>query len=379
TNTWDVAVYGLLLGVFVLVNFKKVHIKNLFLMIGVAGVVALPWLLNFKSFSDGVSLVSGRSPLWQMMVLWGGHIIVAVIAIFMARKDSGQAPAELDSGRMTEKQQIDKKRHSGDEFRRGLQNLMVLTLGITAILLLLIPEVVYVKDIYGSHQRANTMFKLTYQAFIMMGLLFGWVMGRILAPMDSTSEEPAWECGHSSGKSRPMRNPLNRSLRMTGIVAIFVLWLGFMLFPLQAFSSYYGGFKNYKGLDGLTWLKKDTEKWGMIEYLEKNKDGKNLLEAVGDSYSKLNSVSAFSGTPTVVGWRVHEWLWRGGYDVVGKREKMVKDFYETGDKTILESFNVGWIVVGVDERKEYKIDEKELLKLGEVVFSGEEGYLIKLP
>jgi len=338
TNTWDVAVYGLLLGVFVLVNFKKVHIKNLFLMIGVAGVVALPWLLNFSQISEGVIFVNQRSPIWQLGVLWGGHIAVTLIGLWLA---------------------------IGKKVRK--RNLMIFALGITAILLLLIPEVVYVKDIYGSHQRANTMFKLTYQAFIMMGLLFGWVIGKVMNNV------------RHSGKCS-LRNASRISMPKAVLcVAIVILWAGFMLFPLQAFSSYYGGFKNYKGLDGLTWLKKDTDKWGMIEYLEKNRDGKNMVETVGDSYSKLNSVSAFSGTPTVVGWRVHEWLWRGGYDVVREREQMVRGFYEMGDEKLLEDFNVGWIVVGVDERKEYKIDEKELLKLGEVVFSGEEGYLIKLP
>ena len=69
--------------------------------------------------------------------------------------------------------------HSGDEFGRGLQNLVVLALGVTALLLLVIPEVLYVKDIYTTHQRANTMFKLTYQAFIMMSLVFGWVVSKL--------------------------------------------------------------------------------------------------------------------------------------------------------------------------------------------------------
>ena len=40
--------------------------------------------------------------------------------------------------------------------------------------LALLPEIVYVKDIYsGSYKRANTMFKLTYQAFIMFGI--SWI------------------------------------------------------------------------------------------------------------------------------------------------------------------------------------------------------------
>ena len=43
--------------------------------------------------------------------------------------------------------------------------------------LILLPEIVYVKDIYsGDYKRANTMFKLTYQAFIMFGICFGYII-----------------------------------------------------------------------------------------------------------------------------------------------------------------------------------------------------------
>ena len=41
-------------------------------------------------------------------------------------------------------------------------------MGLCAIGLVLIPELVYVRDIYeNGNARANTMFKLTYQAYIM--------------------------------------------------------------------------------------------------------------------------------------------------------------------------------------------------------------------
>ena len=40
--------------------------------------------------------------------------------------------------------------------------------------LILTPEVVYVKDIYGGdNKRFNTMFKLTYQAFVLFAIIFG--------------------------------------------------------------------------------------------------------------------------------------------------------------------------------------------------------------
>lgn len=41
--------------------------------------------------------------------------------------------------------------------------------------LIAIPEFVYVRDIYeNGHARANTMFKLTYQAYMLFGMTMGY-------------------------------------------------------------------------------------------------------------------------------------------------------------------------------------------------------------
>src|SRR5258706_5026574 len=124
------------------------------------------------------------------------------------------------------------------------------------------------------------------------------------------------------------------------------------------------------------------EKYGAIKFLRENADGKNMIEAVGDSYTNLNAVSAFSGVPTVEGWRVHEWLWRGGYDPVAARESEVREFYEgkdlQRDKYLIKKYRIGWILVGQDERDHYQVDEKSLSILGEKVWSDGDTYLIRV-
>ena len=266
-----------------------------------ATITALPWFLNFKFFGDGVGLVSGRSPIWQMGVLWGGHVVVTVIAIIMVfRKGTTLLWPDGQKGPRL------------GPLLLG-SDLLVAGMGVTALLLLIIPEVVYVKDIYTSHQRANTMFKLTYQAFILMSLVFGWVVGKVSGFVPKTRLQAA-ERSEPSFANAADRRRFGSAFRLQGsdpfkkllLILMVVLWGGFMVFPVQAFSSYYGEFKKYKGMNGLEWLRKDTDKWGMIDHLENNRDGNNMIEAVGDSYTELNSVSAFSGTPTVIGWRVHE-------------------------------------------------------------------------
>ncbi len=335
TNTWDVAVYGLVLvvlGIQILLNNPR-DLKKLLVTAGVIFIsmaaISLPWWLSFKSISSGIGVVIERTPFWQLLVLWGGGMIVNIIAIITEGK--------------------------------GENKMIIRTLVLSTIFLIVIPEFVYARDIYPNHPRANTMFKLTYQAFIMMGILLGTTLGKLF---DVTRKIKIW-------------------WRVPALFLVVWIFAGTMVFPFKAFSTYYSGFKNYYGLDGEAWMiDKTPENYGAVKYLQENRDGKNLVEAVGDSYTLFNSVSVFSAVPTIQGWRVHEWLWRGGYDVVAAREAEVRDIYqgESVEKTrfLLEKYNIGWILIGLDEKITYKINEEKLWQLGEMVWSQGDTYLIKV-
>jgi len=187
------------------------------------------------------------------------------------------------------------------------------------------------------------MFKFTYQAFIMLGIVGGWTAFQIT-------------------QIKKIYRRVGATLVLVGLIGVFGI------FPVKAYPNFYGEFKDFKGLDGLSWVKeKYPDDWKIIEYLDSNKDGKNMIEAIGDSYTEYNFISAFSGVPTVVGWRVHEWLWRGTYDAVSKREQEAKDFYETNSEArrmeIIERYNLGWVVIGARERKQFKINDSGLSKV----------------
>ncbi|HOX96324.1 MAG TPA: DUF2298 domain-containing protein [Candidatus Woesebacteria bacterium] len=335
TNTWDVAVYGLLLIVLSaqMALSNKNNIKDILrvamIMFVTMFAVAIPWGLKFIPISNGIGIVSARSPLWQLAALWTGGIIVSFVAVITEGKGEN--------------------RH------------LVRTLMITALLLIAIPEFVFARDIYATYPRANTMFKLTYQAFIMMGILAGYCWGKLL--------------------DREVKMPI--VWRFGAFFAVFWIFVGTMVFPFEAFPTYYGGFKNYQGLDGEKWMEtKMPENYGAIKYLQENRNGKNMVEAVGESYTLQNAVSVFSGVPTIQGWRVHEWLWRGGFGVVAERQDEVTEIYQGEDlgdtAEILKKYNVGWILVGQDEKISYRINEEKLWQFGEVVWSTGETYLIKI-
>ena len=109
------------------------------------------------------------------------------------------------------------------------------------------------------------------------------------------------------------------------------------------------------------------------------------LEAPGDSYSTRERVSVATGLPTVAGWYVHEWLWRGDPDALNERNKDIEAIYTSGDeelvKSLIEKYNITYIYIGTQERQAYynSIKDVFLQSLGEVVFSdGEYTYIVKV-
>jgi uncharacterized membrane protein len=216
--------------------------------------------------------------------------------------------------------------------------------------LILIPEFFYIKDIYPAHFRANTMFKLGYQAFIMMSAASIIVFYQV-----SNLIKWQWKIFFKM---------------------LFVLMLFFVLiYPFFAIPSYYGDLRKKPQIDGSLWLKdfypQDKE---IIDYLNKNVSGQPvILEAQGDSYTDYERISAFTGLPTVAGWWVHQWLWRGSAEVVGKRIPDIVEMYEGKDtektRELLEKYHVKYVVISQLERQKYpNLNEEKFSILGEKIF-----------
>ena len=162
-----------------------------------------------------------------------------------------------------------------------------------------------------------------------------------------------------------------------------IIFGSLMVFPTVSFPTFYENFKTFRGLDGEKWIStKLPEKYEAIKYLKQFKDDKNMIEAVGDSYTFFNAVSVYSGVPTIQGWRVHEWLWRGGYDSVAVREQQVREVYEGTDiektKDIIRKYNAGWVLVSEDEEGMYNINHPKLKSIGKVVWEMNESYLVRV-
>jgi len=240
--------------------------------------------------------------------------------------------------------------------RQTTTDIFVMLLIILSTFLILVPEFFYLKDIYPTYYRANTMFKLVFQAFILLGICSGYIFVRIATNLANL---------------RIRQRIVPGGFLIVAVVLICVV----MIYPFLAVPSYYGNFKNYQGLDGINYLKTlYPDDYVAIQWLNTNIKGQPvILEAQGDSYTDYARISANTGLPTVLGWTVHEWLWRGSYDVPAPRITDVKTLYETTNlqaaKSLINEYHIQYVYVGNLERQKYPdLSEQKFAELGHIVF-----------
>ena len=366
TNFWDFVIYyTVTCGVILIMNIigQEGKIKWILAVtaaqaaeiMAVATIIILPFTMQFDTSNmvQGVALAQHHSLPHQLLVLWGLPAILTLLFIISLL---------VEKLRGTEQKSLYRLLKSVT-----LPDLFAVIMGLCAIGLVLIPELVYVRDIYeNGNARANTMFKLTYQAYIMFGMTMLYAIFRLLI----------------IGK--------NRILKAVSVIGLLLLVWTCGYFGNSAHSWFGEVWKpsQYKGLNATAFLETDfSEDVGGIRWLKEHiEDSPVVLEANGDSYSEYERVSAMTGLPTVMGWYVHEWLWRGNLADINARIADIESIYTSTDETqvrkLLEQYDVSYVFVGSCERKKYgeKLNNDMLKKLGEVVYQDEEWqtYIIKV-
>lgn len=345
TNYWDFVIYYVMGGMGVIwcncQNYKELekphrmrmtmgisllHAVWVFLL---ANIAALPFTLQFQSMVSEVALAQNHSRPYQYWLIWGLPVIGTVLFFWCVKREGAK---------------------KADAFG--------VLLGISALGLIVIPEIVYVRDIYEKeYARSNTMFKLTYQAFTMFGILFGYALIRL------------W---------MEKRHVIRKILTSM----VFACFVGCCFYTVTAVHAWFGQVWNptqYQGLDATAYLETTfPEDAAAIRWLNEHVTGDPVvLEANGDSYSDYERVSAMTGLPTVLGWYVHEWLWRGDTGALNERAQEVEAIYTSTNqeevKKLLEKYRVRYIFVGAREREKYAaLNESMLQSLGNIVFSDEQ-------
>lgn len=353
TNSWDALTLGCLTIFAVWVKWYKSSKLSLMLIsfalpLG-AYIIGLPWSLFQNLPVEGIGFVAKHSPLLPWFSFWG--LFITLCALFICKlgmflwNTRRGSPSTIHSYRFH------------------------LILIVSAALFLVLMEIFYVKDIlrYGEWFRANTVFKITTQLWLWLGVIAGSITVWFLFSF------------------------LKLKNRVIPAFFLLLIFVGPALYPIKTiFQAQASGKKLNSFGSGLNWWKERfPSDFEAYQYLSKVQDTlpvndklRNIVEAEGESYTDVSRFSVFLGWPTIVGWPVHEWTWRGTYDKVGRRREEVKELYTGEDqqksREILQSYNIDYIIVGEIEKQRYgdSMKNEKLKKLGSVVFDNGKTFVV---
>ena len=203
--------------------------------------------------------------------------------------------------------------------------------GLAAIAALLLygSELLLVRDVFfGSVPRLNTVFKLSYQAWILLSLAGGVSLVLVVRGL--------W------------RTP---SLRGMLVTPIAVTALAGLVYPVISLPNRTDGFDAPETtLDGLAFLaRSDPDEYALTRWVQEHTaPGERIIEASGRAwrvegserlgvfdfnvdYTDAGRIAARTGRPSLVGWYFHEIQWRGDSqairDVLTARQDLADSAY----------------------------------------------------
>ena len=235
--------------------------------------------------------------------------------------------------------------------RRPMQWLIfALILAAAGFYLLAGAELFRISDLFGN--RMNTVFKVYYQAWILLGTAgavgFYFI---VAAPI-----RRQWA---------DYREGLLRAIGLAWTVVVAGLVLASAYYPAAATLERTGWFQDGESwgdntLSGLDYLKRSApDEYNAIMWLNTRAEPGRIVEAVGKGYSDYGRVSAATGRATTLGWEGHQRQWRGedeGAALEGRRHD-VAAIYQDDDRAevlrLLRLYDVRWLLVGPRERAAY--------------------------
>ena len=216
--------------------------------------------------------------------------------------------------------------------------------------LLLIAELVFLDDFFAvPYERMNTVFKLHYQSWGLLGVAAG--PGLILV----------WQRLSANSGVRAAFG------RVTFVCVFGLLAIPTLAYPINAILMKAEASPVSGSLDGLASARRHrmsdviTAEW-LRDHAPRDAV---ILEAPGRAYSSDSRMSSWSGVPTVIGWIQHEELWRRSDERIAEREADVNTVYQAKDpmemRAVLDRYAVTHVIFGDSERERYGQESAERL------------------
>jgi uncharacterized membrane protein len=335
TNSWDYLIYAplLFLGILLVFYFNETvgiwkKIRKSILLSAFIGIISLLlfvfFYLNFKPASSGFGFTKDFLGLLPILRMFGYYVFggIALSVYFLIKRQ------------FTEKDRL------------------IILMFLYGAFLVFLPNIVFLKDIYykanPSFFRANTVFKLWYQAWIILSLITPYAFYKLFTN-------------------------LRKSKKYIALISFLIIFLfiTFWIFKYPVISVRYviGTKYIYKGLDGSAYLR-ESDSWNLvtIDWINTNVKGQPvLLEAWGKPYTKDSLITSYTGLPTPVGWVEHEFGWRDNWPVISDRMVDIDTMYTgSSEKEVLgvvKKYNVRYAVITDLEKSKYGANAGEMLRI----------------
>jgi YYY domain-containing protein len=247
--------------------------------------------------------------------------------------------------------------------------LMLLGLLAAGAIILLVGDFVYLPDLFdnGPNYRMNTVFKLYYQAWILLAVGVPASIALMIRAVPAA----------------------RRSIKAAAIAAAVVLAAALAIYPLEGPAAQSPTMGVNPGLDGLAYLQQtDLPDYKAIVYIRDHvaQDaviaeadgadgaGSSILGSCTEYWvcspqDDVSRISALTGRPTIIGWTAsHEALWQGAYGtsasavaasaMLSQREADVRTLYITTNQaqaiSIIQRYHVNYVYVGALETTTYE-------------------------
>ncbi len=191
-------------------------------------------------------------------------------------------------------------------------------------------EVLFIKDIYsgGAFYRGNTVFKFYFLSWILFAVSLSYLN-------------------------------LSKNNKLSIIILVLIIIPAFIYLPVGVKGRI--DLASPPTLNGILFIKtRYPIDYNIIQYINKNIQGHpGIVEAVNKNkgaYTYYGRISTYTGLPTILGWKMHELVWRGYIPEGDEREKAVYTLY-TGSMKEKEPFilkyKVKYMIIGTLEKKYY--------------------------
>ena len=224
----------------------------------------------------------------------------------------------------------------GWRYKNRNSSLFVFTMIFTGALLLLGPELLYLRDQFGN--RMNTVFKFYFQVWVLWSLASAYIIWFITSKTQKVV----------------------RALWVTVVGVLIALGLVYSIGTAKVITN---NFSNQPTLDGMAYFYRNYPQDGaVIDWLKENVDADAVvLEGTKGAYwveGRSSRYAMASGIPTVMGWVNHESQWRGEqYSKVATREEDIRAIYTSRDwgtiKTLLDIYKVDYVIISPEESQWY--------------------------